>query len=150
MSETQQTTLTEVSIEQRKRRLMWTPDNPDRGLTEPNLYQPTVREYLKDPDSLPYEVPAQGSIRHARNQHRTWYWMAHSFVRFVCPDCDRDVTEIKGVDVHHIDENPRNGSPENLVALCRWCHRQRHGEGSTTMQPLALWRREFPAGVNNA
>lgn len=39
-----------------------------------------------------------------------------------CADC----SSTRNIDRHHIDENPLNNSPENLVDLCRSCHLMRH------------------------
>lgn len=40
----------------------------------------------------------------------------------MCPDCGEDW----GRDLHHISEDQRDNRPENLVRLCRSCHRKRH------------------------
>lgn len=37
--------------------------------------------------------------------------------------------------VHHIDRNPRNNTPENLITLCQPCHSRHHG-GTLTASPL--------------
>jgi len=37
-----------------------------------------------------------------------------------------------GEHVHHIDGNPRNNSPDNLVALSRTAHYKTHGDSITT------------------
>ena len=39
-----------------------------------------------------------------------------------CADCGKDCK----TDVHHLDGNEFNNSPENLVRLCRSCHVARH------------------------
>lgn len=148
MSDAQQATLAEVTRAVREERLEWTPNNPDRGATEPELHEPALGNYLADPRSLPYEVPTSGSKGNARDQHRTWYWIEHDFRRFVCPDCDRSVGEVRAVDVHHIDENPHNGAPENLVALCRRCHKARHSDGDgLALSSLTVeeWQERFVA-----
>lgn len=31
--------------------------------------------------------------------------------------------------VHHIDHNPLNNDPENLITLCQSCHRSHHNDG---------------------
>ncbi len=38
-----------------------------------------------------------------------------------CPTCGRPFDQA-GVDVHHRDENPGNGHPENLRKRCPDCH----------------------------
>ena len=37
------------------------------------------------------------------------------------------------IQVHHIDENPSNNDPDNLVPLCPNCHNIAHGKGHLTM-----------------
>ena len=149
MSETvRQATLVEATREVREERLEWTPNNPDRGATKPEPHEPALGNYLADPRSLPYSVPMSGSEGDARDQHRTWYWLEHAFGRFVCPDCDRSVEEVRSVDVHHIDEDPHNGAPENLVALCRRCHKARHSDGDElALSSLTVeeWQERFVA-----
>lgn len=45
-------------------------------------------------------------------------------VRAACEKCgDSDSV----LDVHHKDANPLNNSPENLITLCRRCHKREHG-----------------------
>jgi 5-methylcytosine-specific restriction endonuclease McrA len=45
----------------------------------------------------------------------------------LCEDCaDRGVVE-KATVVHHIDEDQRNNSPENLRSLSWRCHEKKHG-----------------------
>ena len=45
---------------------------------------------------------------------------------FYCARCDKDCRNSKNADsvlqVHHIDENPRNNELENLIPLCAACH----------------------------
>ena len=147
-SDAEQTTLAEATRRVREQRLVWTPNNPDRGAAKPDLHEPTLKDYLKDPRSLPYDVPTPGTEEQARNQHRTWYWPEHAFELFVCPDCDRSVEEVRAVDIHHIDEDPHNGAPENLVALCQRCHQARHSDGDglgLSSLTVEEWRERFIA-----
>lgn len=53
--------------------------------------------------------------------------MTHYHARKVTPKgpCS-DCSAPNGRDVHHIDENHTNNSPENLTRLCRSCHLKRH------------------------
>lgn len=37
----------------------------------------------------------------------------------------------KGLSVHHIDEDKQNCEPENLITLCRKCHRNVHAKDTT-------------------
>jgi len=45
-----------------------------------------------------------------------------------CARCGRDCQGIRSgeeqLQVHHIDENPENNDPENLIPLCARCHLQ--------------------------
>jgi hypothetical protein len=34
--------------------------------------------------------------------------------------------EINKLEIHHIDGNPNNNAPNNLILLCRQCHRHFH------------------------
>lgn len=42
----------------------------------------------------------------------------------VCEKCG----STKSIDVHHIDGNRNNNTPENLMVLCRSCHMKEHKE----------------------
>lgn len=116
-----------------------------RGVADghPKLHRPTVREYAATSD-IPYEIPTAGCIGIARAKHRTYYWLTHDYWGYTCPDCDRPHGRVNGFDVHHIDENPRNGDPSNLIAICRRCHAQRHG-GSRSLAALDVleWKAQF-------
>lgn len=144
MSSGEQLTLVDSVSDLRREGLVWTPDNPADGPSKPNPYRPVVRRYFEDPSTLPYKVPTRGAEEIARAKHRTWYWLENSFERFVCPDCERSLDDVSLVDVHHKDENVRNGLPENLVALCRRCHVWRHKSGSTVSGlDLDEWKSGF-------
>lgn len=58
-------------------------------------------------------------------------WMtAHYHARHVCPPgpcviCGKD----SRTEVHHLDWNWRNNSPDNLVRVCRGCHTKIHRRG---------------------
>lgn len=43
-----------------------------------------------------------------------------------CEDCGN--TDIRVLEVHHIDQNRRNNSLDNLALLCANCHKIRHHE----------------------
>ena len=42
-----------------------------------------------------------------------------------CPDCEHK-TDV--LDIHHIDFNKQNNTPENLIALCNSCHAKTNGK----------------------
>lgn len=44
-----------------------------------------------------------------------------------CADCGKEGP----TEVHHIDKDPFNNDPENLIRLCRSCHAKRHKIKST-------------------
>lgn len=108
------------------------------------MQQSTLEAFETTEPDVPYEIPFPGSEGVARAKHRTWYWTQHDQEDYVCPDCDREIDEIRCFDVHHIDENPRNGDPDNLIALCRRCHGRRHGD-VLNMSSLTVeeWKDEF-------
>ena len=55
-------------------------------------------------------------------------------VGWICEDCGKQCrkpgekfdTHSRTLTVHHLDEDPGNCSPENLIALCAPCHLKRH------------------------
>lgn len=66
--------------------------------------------------------------KQARSRHTNRYWQNHDKETYLCPDCGRGIESVWRFEVHHIDENPLNGDPDNLIALCFECHRRRHGQ----------------------
>jgi 5-methylcytosine-specific restriction endonuclease McrA len=76
----------------------------------------------------------------ARRRHRTAYWQQNARSSYRCPDCGRleSHPHVARLEVHHKDEDPFNGAPSNLVALCRHCHQVRHGMTPTTA--LGDWK----------
>lgn len=58
----------------------------------------------------------------SQNVRTSRMWARQDGLTDSCADCGKQ----EKLDVHHIDENPLNNAPENLVSLCRSCHLQRH------------------------
>ena len=83
----------------------------------------------------------QMQARETRREHRQWYWNEHDKQSYTCPDCGRGIEDVDRFEVHHIDEDPFNGDPENLIALCRGCHFARHGRERP--KTLNEWKVEF-------
>jgi len=53
--------------------------------------------------------------------------------------------------VHHLDEQPENNAPDNLVALCQKCHLDKHRPGLHSPQlAMDLDRLDYEAEVNHA
>lgn len=112
------------------------------------MSQSTLAEFVSTGPELPYPVPFPESVSEgsARIRHRKWYWETHDMDTYECPDCARMKEEVDRFEVHHKDRNPRNGHPNNLIALCRRCHRVRHtDDGVLTLSALTLeeWKSEF-------
>lgn len=95
--------------------------------------------------AVPYPVPHPDDTSEgvARAAHREWYWSVHDYDEYTCPDCGRGVEAVARFDVHHKDENPLNGHPNNLVAVCRRCHGWRHGTKSISGLSLDEWKVAF-------
>jgi len=51
---------------------------------------------------------------------------------FCCQKCGR---EQRGLDVHHIDNNKQNSNEDNLISLCRSCHRKAHWQMLKNLEP---------------
>lgn len=79
----------------------------------------------------------------ARSRHRHRYWQKHDYETYTCPECRAGLESVKRFEVHHIDENPLNGSPENLVGLCYVCHLAEHGQ-EPRKQTVSEWKQSLP------
>jgi 5-methylcytosine-specific restriction endonuclease McrA len=48
---------------------------------------------------------------------------------WICRDCGRDcsnpTSQVERMSVHHLDHDPSNNAPDNLIALCSGCHLRR-------------------------
>lgn len=45
-------------------------------------------------------------------------WRARKHLKTSCEACG----ETRSLHAHHIDQNKKNNSPENIQTLCMWCH----------------------------
>jgi 5-methylcytosine-specific restriction endonuclease McrA len=79
---------------------------------------------------------------HPRANHRKQYWEEHDKDEYACPDCGREKGEVSEFQVHHKDGNATNGNMSNLVALCRKCHHNRHGDWIENYQPKGIYKRD--------
>lgn len=109
------------------------------------MQQSSLNEFESGDSTVPYEIPFDGSEDQARAVHREWYWSQNGPIEdYLCPDCERGYGSVRGFDVHHIDENPLNGHPANLVGVCVRCHRWRHSEEkSMSLLTVDEWKDEF-------
>lgn len=74
-----------------------------------------------------------------RSKHSYRYWKKRNKDTYKCPKCGRGLDSVDRFEVHHKDRDPTNGDPENLVALCRECHYDKHGWDSP--ESLEEWKR---------
>jgi hypothetical protein len=82
--------------------------------------------------------------RQGRERAREWFWSEHDRQDYECPDCGRGIDRVTGFDVHHIDEDPTNNDPDNLIGLCHRCHIWRHHDGPTLPGlDLEEWKAAF-------
>lgn len=63
----------------------------------------------------------------SRYEDRQQFWEEHDKETYECPECGATKDDGVRFQVHHIDGHPKNGTSENLVALCRKCHWEEHG-----------------------
>lgn len=60
--------------------------------------------------------------RKANPARKSYHWRARKFISTRCATCGTAET----LQVHHLDKNPANNKPENLMTLCRSCHTKWH------------------------
>jgi hypothetical protein len=61
--------------------------------------------------------PADWVMIALREKYRA-HWMCE-----ICgADCWQPISQVTRMSVHHIDHDPRNNHPYNLLALCSGCH----------------------------
>jgi hypothetical protein len=69
------------------------------------------------------------SAQQSRQKARREFWKEHEKHEYNCPDCGREIGEIRHTfEVHHKDGDPENNDMDNLVGLCRPCHNIREGK----------------------
>lgn len=61
-----------------------------------------------------------------RQEDTKRFWEEHDKDDYECPRCNATREEGASFQVHHRDGHPKNGTMENLVALCRECHWEEH------------------------
>lgn len=59
------------------------------------------------------------------------HWRARKYLASECQEC----RTTERLHVHHVDRNPANNDPANLMTLCASCHLKLH------------WREDRPTGV---
>lgn len=87
-------------------------------------------------------------------QVETHRWRARKSKAAECTECR---TAEGRLDVHHIDRNPANNDPSNLVTLCASCHLKLHwredpefnkkGSNGGRMQPLFIAGKPYLVGL---
>lgn len=80
---------------------------------------------------------------HSRRLAREQFWATRTYRGYICPDCGRGLDRVYAFDVHHKDGNPHNNDPDNLVGLCRRCHRWRHDGSTLSGLDVEEWKEEF-------
>lgn len=63
---------------------------------------------------------------------KSYHYRARKMIGPACVECGTAET----LQVHHLDRNPANNSPENLMTLCRRCHAIWHHKHSEKPRPL--------------
>lgn len=101
---------------------------------------PAYREKSQNDIGLSQQ-DAKSLYKRAHGRHSDRFWESRNREEYHCPKCGRGVDDIDRFEVHHIDRNPLNGHPLNLVALCRRCHYIIHGR--TPPQSLEQWKSGF-------
>lgn len=85
-----------------------------------------------------HEIPAI-----SRHYAREWYWTTNDLESYECPDCGRDSDRVAQFEVHHVDGDPTNNDPRNLLGLCLRCHRWRHGSPNISALDVEEWKHKF-------
>lgn len=74
-------------------------------------------------------------------RHKERFWREHDEDSFECENCG---AANKPIHVHHKDGNVGNGSMQNLVGLCKSCHKIEHEKMGGNDEPeVEGWMRGF-------
>lgn len=73
-----------------------------------------------------YHVGKRESLRGPANPSWKGGVSTNYYLRIVTKDECADCGGRRGLDVHHLDQNRSNNTRENLIVLCRSCHKKRH------------------------
>lgn len=113
---------------------------PVACLTCHTVFQPTGRhrKYCKPACGMKAKIVRPALERAVDKSRREARRKTH---RKECKVCQRDYR----LQVHHIDENPLNNSPANLMVLCFWCHRKAHQKQAATCQICGRPAKRFKA-----
>jgi len=81
----------------------------------------------------------------SRKHAREWYWSRYTYDEYEYPDCGRGIGRVRRFDVHHLDGDPVNNDPDNLLGICLRCHFWRHRNPTLSGLDLLEWAEQFPA-----
>jgi len=97
-------------------------ERPLRGkYCHPCDYQRNIKVYKKRSK----ERKENGYYKGKNSNKWKYYTKARNHYGEICADCGwKKYPEV--LQVHHIDENRRNNSIENLIVLCPTCHNVKH------------------------
>lgn len=103
-------------------------------------------ERWKDPSLVGHvgkNKPPVEEVYGLKNTNGNGYDKVHDFYTrsYKCQICGESS---KTTEVHHIDRNPKNFTPDNLVELCRACHKRIHkGASVKAVKPSFIESIEF-------
>ncbi|NOR27510.1 MAG: PHP domain-containing protein [Lutibacter sp.] len=79
----------------------------------------TIEKIVNKKKQNRYNLPEPVTESNARNRSKRWFDIEKK-----CKICGTT----KRIDIHHIDKNPMNWEENNLIALCKKHHRQKHSK----------------------
>jgi len=59
------------------------------------------------------------------SRQRAWWKYSRPFPNAKCTNCTKSKQEIR-IELHHINKNPLNNEPNNIILLCVDCHKNIH------------------------